>query len=112
MNVAEQFMDRYYNKASVEEAKALTIPAVAEKIAEQVASPADAATGGREVSYTLIEKNREGKHAYVVYETTITTKETGPVRKEVYLSIDVVDGAWKVTQFDEKAAGSAVSGQQ
>lgn len=106
VNVAEQFMDRYYVQANVQEAKALAIPAVAQQIDAALGSPAGDAPGdkggNREVSYTLKEKNKEGKHAYAVYKITIKRKEADPLYKTTSLSIDVVDGAWKITQFDEK----------
>ena len=95
--VAEQFMDLYYHKGNVQEAKALATPETAEKIQ----APAEAA-GDQEVSYNLKEQSREGKHSYALYEMTIKRKEGGPIYKTVSLFVDLVDGAWKVTLFDEK----------
>lgn len=105
-NVAEQFIDRYYTKANLQDAKALATPEAAQKMQETFGPSAGAAPGEKgtshEVSYTLAEKNKEGQHAYAVYRITIKRKEAEPLYKTASLSIDVVDGAWKITQFDEK----------
>lgn len=107
--VAEQFMDRYYVQANVQEAKAFATPAMAQKIEEQFALSAKVVSveNGRshEASYTVVERRKEGKHAYYHYEVKITTKEADPLYKRVALSIDRIDGAWRITQFDESASG-------
>jgi len=100
--VAEQFMDLYYKKGNVQEAKALATPDTAEKI-QAAGSAAAEALEGQEVSYNLKEQSREGKHSYALYEMTIKRKEGGPIYKTVSLFVDLVGGAWKVTLFDEKA---------
>ena len=97
IGVAEQFMDLYYHKGNVAEAKALATPEIAEKIQ----APAEAAEG-QEVTYNLKEQSREGKHSYAMYQITIKKKEGEPVYKTASLFIDLVDGAWKITLFDEK----------
>jgi len=105
--VAEQFMDRYYNRADLGEAKTLAIPALAEKIDETFRSSAGATSGNiggtREIAYTLKETNRNGTHSYAIYEATITSKAAGSVRKRVHLSVDLIDGAWKIAEFKESA---------
>lgn len=106
--VAEQFMDRYYTKANVQEAKALATPAAAQKIEEQFAEFAKAVPveqgKSHEVSYTLSEKSKEKNHAYHLYEITIKPKEGGPLYKRTALSVDWVDGNWRITQFDESTS--------
>lgn len=110
--VAEQFMDRYYVQANASEAKALAAPDMAQKIEEQFALFAKAVPveQGRshEASFAMKESSTrswtrpQGKHAYYIYEVEITTKEADPVYKSVVLSIERIDGAWRITQFDEK----------
>ncbi|MDE2058702.1 MAG: hypothetical protein KGL31_12070 [candidate division NC10 bacterium] len=97
LDVAGQFMDLYYKKGNLQEAKALATPDTAEKIH----APAEAA-GEQEVSYNLKEQSREGKHSYALYEITIKKKEGEPIYKTASLFVDLVDGAWKITLFDEK----------
>ena len=97
LGVAEQFMDLYYHKGNVSEAKALATPETAEKIQ----APAEAA-GEQEISYHLKEQAREGKHSYALYQITIKKKEGTPIYKTASLFIDLVGGAWKITLFDEK----------
>jgi hypothetical protein len=97
IGVAEQFMDLYYHKGNVQEAKALATPETAEKIQ----APAEAA-GDQEISYNLKEQSREGKHSYALYQITIKKKEGQPIYKTASLFVDLVGGAWKITLFDEK----------
>jgi hypothetical protein len=97
LSVAAQFMDLYYHKGNVQEAKALATPETAEKIQ----APAEAAAG-QEISYNLKEQSREGKHSYALYQITIKKKEGEPVYKTASLFVDLVGGAWKITLFDEK----------
>ncbi|MDE2485691.1 MAG: hypothetical protein KGL32_10680, partial [candidate division NC10 bacterium] len=97
LGVAAQFMDLYYHKGNVQEAKALATPETAEKIP----APAEA-VGEQEISYNLKEQSREGKHSYALYQITIKKKEGEPVYKTASLFIDLVGGAWKITLFDEK----------
>ncbi|MBZ0160494.1 hypothetical protein [Candidatus Methylomirabilis sp.] len=94
--IAEQFMDLYYHKGNVEEAKALATPETAEKI------QAPGETAGDEISYILKEQSRDGKHSYALYQITIKKKEGEPVYKTTALFVDEVDGAWKITLVDEK----------
>lgn len=98
--VAEQFMDLYYKKGNPQEAKALANAEMAEKI--QAAGAAAAGTEGQEISYHLKEQSREGKHSYALFQMMIKRKEGEPVYKTVSLFVDLVEGAWKVTLFDEK----------
>lgn len=99
VGVAQQFMDLYYKQGNFEEAKKLASTEMAEKI--QAAAAAEAA-GEQEISYILKEKSHEGKHSYVLFQMTINRKEGEPQYKTVSLFVDLVDGAWKVTLFDEK----------
>ncbi|MDE2180052.1 MAG: hypothetical protein KGJ40_04280 [candidate division NC10 bacterium] len=101
LGIAEQFMDLYYHKGNVQEAKALATPETAEKI-QAAGSAAAEALVGQEVSYNLKEQSREGKHSYALYQITIKKKEGEPVYKKASLFIDLVGGAWKITLFDEK----------
>lgn len=107
-SIAKQFLDRYYAQANVQEAKALATPAMAQKMEEEFALLAKAVPmdqgKGHEVSYTLSEQFKEGKHAYLLYELVLKPKEGNPIYKKVSLSIDVVDGDWRITQFDESAS--------
>lgn len=107
-SVAKQFVDRYYVQANVQEAKALATPAMAQKMEEQFALLAKAMPvdqgKSREVSYTLSEQFKEGKHAYYLYEVVFKPKEGDPLYKKAALSVDVVDGNWLITQFDESAS--------
>lgn len=102
-------MDRYYVQANVSEAKAPATPAMAQKIEEQFALFAQVVQvekdRSHEASYTVAERRKEGKHAYYHYEVKITTKEADPLYKRVALSIDRIDGGWRITQFDESASG-------
>ena len=104
--VAEQFMDLYYHKANIQEAKALATPETAQKIEPAPGSPAGDASKeketGQEIAYTLKEKSMEGKHSYALYLITITRKDAEPIYKTTALFIDLVEGAWKITLFDEK----------
>lgn len=97
ISVAEQFMDLYYHKGNVQEAKALATSETAEKIQ----APAEA-TGDQEISYILKEQSREGKHSYALYQITIKKKEGEPIYKTASIFVDLVEGAWKITLFDEK----------
>ncbi|MDE2059305.1 MAG: hypothetical protein KGL31_04550 [candidate division NC10 bacterium] len=101
IGVAEQFMDLYYKKGNAQEAKALANPEMAQKI-EAAGAAAAGAAGEQEVSYNLKEQSREGKHSYALYQMTIKRKEGEPIYKTVSLFVDLVDGAWKITLFDEK----------
>ncbi|MDD5560437.1 hypothetical protein [Candidatus Methylomirabilis sp.] len=101
IGVAEQFMDLYYKKGNAQEAKALATPEMAEKIQTTLAS-VGAGTAGDEISYILKEQSREGKHSYALYQITVKKKEGEPVYKTTSLFIDLVEGAWKITLFDEK----------
>ena len=100
IGVADQFMDLYYKKGNFQEAKALANTEMAEKI--QAAGAAAAGTEGQEISYHLKEQAREGKHSYALYQMTVKGKEGEPVYKTVSLFVDLVEGAWKITLFDEK----------
>lgn len=104
-DVAEQFMNQYYHGANVEEVKALAVPAVAEKMKMTLQSSAGVTPGDRvgtrKVAYTLKEKQQNGTHSFAIYEATITSKEAGSVRKRVHVSVDLVDGAWKIAEFKE-----------
>lgn len=99
--VAEQFMNLYYKQGNFQEAKALGNTEMAEKIQAAGAAAGEVA-GEQEVSYLLKEKTHEGKHSYVLYQMSIKKKEGDPVYKTVALFVDLIDGAWKVTLFDEK----------
>lgn len=111
--VAEQFMDRYYVQANVSEAKALATPAMAQKIEEQFALSAKAVPvekgSSHEVSFAMKESSTRswtrptGQYVYYIYEVKITTKEADPVYKSVVLSLEQIDGAWRITQADEKS---------
>ena len=101
IGVAEQFMDLYYHKANFQEAKALATPETAEKIQAALGSPAGDAQG-EEISYILKEQSREGKHSYALFQITIKRKEGEPIYKTAAIFVDLVDGAWKITLFDEK----------
>lgn len=117
--VAEQFLDRYYAQANVQEAKALATPDMAQKIEEQFALFAQVVQleKGRhhEASFAMKETNQalfflgsrpeQGDHAYFKYEAKITTKEADPVYKSIVLSVDRINGGWRITQFDERASG-------
>lgn len=117
--VAEQFLDRYYAQANVQEAKALATPDMAQKIEEQFAPFAQLVQveKGRshEASFTLKETNQvflflgsrpeQRDHGYFTYEVKITPKEADPLYKRVALSIDRIEEAWRITQFDERASG-------
>jgi len=98
--IAGQFIDLYYKQGNPQEAKALANPEMAEKI--QAASATVAAPGEEEVSYILKEQSREGKHSYALFQMTVKKKEGDPIYKTVALFVDLVDGAWKVTLFDER----------
>lgn len=105
--VAGQFMDRYYNGANITEAKALAVPALAEKIEATLKSSVGAIPenngGTRKVAYALKENllDGTGTHSYAIYETIIASKEGGSIRKRVHLSLDLVDGVWKIAEFNE-----------
>lgn len=101
MAIAEQFMDLYYKQGNVDEAKKLANAEMVEKI-QATAAAATEPAGEQEISYHLKEKSREGKHSYALFQMTIKKKEGEPVYKTVSLFVDLVDGAWKVTLFDEK----------
>jgi hypothetical protein len=117
--VAEQFLDRYYAQANVQEAKALATPEMAQTIEEQFALFAQVVQleKGRNhgASFAMKETNQafaflgsrpeQEDHAYFKYEAKITTKESDPVYKSIVLSVDRVEGAWRITQFDERATG-------
>ncbi|MBZ0168442.1 hypothetical protein MELA_02386 [Candidatus Methylomirabilis lanthanidiphila] len=105
-DVAEQFMDRYYNGANIVEAKALAVPALAEKIEATLQSSAaisESNDGTRKVAYTLKENllGGTGTHSSAIYEIIIASKEGGSIRKRVHLSLDLVDGVWKIAEFNE-----------
>lgn len=105
--VAEQFMDRYYRQANVGEAKSVAIPTLAEKIEATLKSSAGVIPenndGTRKVTYTLKENllDGTGTHSSAIYETIIASKEGGSIRKRVHLSLDLVDGVWKIAEFNE-----------
>ncbi len=99
--IAQQFMDLYYKQGNAQEAKALANPEMAEKIQATAAAAAETA-GDQEISYILKEQSREGKHSYALFQMTIKKKEGEPVYKTISLFVDLVEGAWKVTLFDEK----------
>lgn len=99
--IAQQFMDLYYKQGNTQEAKALANPEMAEKIQATAAAAAETA-GDQEISYILKEQSREGKHSYALFQMTIKKKEGEPVYKTISLFVDLVEGAWKVTLFDEK----------
>lgn len=101
IGIAEQFMELYYKKGNLQEAKALANSEMAQKIEAAGAAAAEAAEG-QEISYILKEQSREGKHSYALYQMTIKRKEGEPLHKTVSLFVDLVDGAWKITLFDEK----------
>lgn len=101
LGVAEQFMDLYYKQGNVEEAKKLANTEMAEKIQTVAAAATDAAEG-QEVSYILKEKSYEGKHSYALFQMMIKKKDGEPVYKTISLFVDLVEGAWKVTLFDER----------
>lgn len=102
IGVAQQFMDLYYKQGNIEEAKKLANSEMAEKIQAAAAAAGEAAVGEQEISYILKEKSHEGKHSYALFQMEIKKKEGEPVYKTVSLFVDLVDGAWKVTLFDEK----------
>lgn len=99
--IAQQFMDLYYKQGNTEEAKKLANSEMAEKIQAAGAAAGEAAEG-QELSYILKEQSKEGKHSYALFQMTIKKKEGEPVYKTVSLFVDLVEGAWKVTLFDEK----------
>lgn len=101
ISVADQFMDLFYKKGNLQEAKALANPEMAQKI-EAAGTAATDAAGDQEISYILKEQSREGKHSYALYQMTIKKKEGEPIYKTVSLFVDLVEGAWKITLFDEK----------
>lgn len=115
--VAEQFLDRYYAQANVQEAKALATSEMTQTIEEQFALFAQVVQleKGRNhgASFAMKETNRaflvsrpkQADHAYFKYEAKITTKEADPVYKSIVLSVDRIDGGWRITQFDERASG-------
>ena len=100
IGIAEQFMDLYYHKADLQGAKALAVPETAQKMA--ALEPAVGNAQGEEVSYILKEQSREGKHSYALFQITIKRKEGEPIYKTAAIFVDLIDGAWKVTLFDEK----------
>lgn len=104
-SVAKQFLDRYYVQGNVEEAKALATGDMAKKMGEEFALLAKVVPRDQgksyEVSYTLSEQFREGKHAYQLYQVVFKPKEGDPIYKKVALSIDTVEKEWLITQFDE-----------
>ncbi|CBE69528.1 MAG: hypothetical protein F9K13_13190 [Candidatus Methylomirabilis oxygeniifera] len=99
--IAQQFIDLYYKQGNTQEAKALANPEMAEKIQATAAAAAETA-GDQEVSYILKEQSREGKHSYALFQMMVKKKDGEPVYKTISLFVDLVDGAWKVTLFDER----------
>lgn len=99
--VAQQFMDLYYKQGNIQEAKALANPEMAEKI-QATAAAAGETAGDQEISYILKEQSREGKHSYALFQMKVQKKEGEPVYKTISLFVDLVEGAWKVTLFDER----------
>jgi hypothetical protein len=99
--VAQQFMDLYYKQGNIEEAKKLANTEMAEKV-QAVAAAATGAAGEQEISYILKEQSREGKHSYALFQMQIKKKEGEPQYKTISLFVDLVDGAWKITLFDER----------
>ena len=101
--VAGRFMDRYYVRANLQEAKALVAGLAAQKIEEELTLIAgvisDAQTRSREVSYALKERGEEGDRAFFVYEVTITAKGVGSFKKKSILSLGRIDGIWRITNF-------------
>jgi hypothetical protein len=53
-------------------------------------------------SSTASWTRKQKDHAYYHHEAKVITKEADPVYKSVVLSIERIDGAWRITQFDEK----------
>ncbi len=100
--VAQQFMDLYYKQGNAQEAKALANAEMAEKIQATAAAATEAAAADQEISYILKEQSREGKHSYALFQMTIKKKEGEPTYKTVSLFVDLVEGAWKITLFDER----------
>ncbi len=98
--IAQQFIDLYYKQGNTQEAKALANPEMAEKI--QATAAAAETAGDQEVSYILKEQSREGKHSYALFQMMVKKKDGEPVYKTISLFVDLVDGAWKVTLFDER----------
>ena len=98
--IAQQFMDLYYKQGNIEEAKKLVNTEMAEKV--QATAAAAGAAEGQEISYILKEQSREGKHSYALFQMAIKKKEGESQYKTVSLFVDLIEGAWKVTLFDEK----------
>lgn len=101
--VAERFMEHYYVLADLQGAKRFTTGLADEKIQEQVkltaGSVADAEARSREVSFTLLEKQEQEGKVFLVYEVTVVPRGGTPFKKRSFLSLGLVGGAWKVTNF-------------
>ncbi|VUZ85536.1 hypothetical protein MELA_01921 [Candidatus Methylomirabilis lanthanidiphila] len=111
--VAEQFIDRYYVQANPAEATALATDDMAQKIEEQFALLAKVVpvknSGSHKASFTMKESSTRSwtrpqlGYAHYIYEVEIAAKGAEPVYKSVVLAVKHIDGAWRITGFDEKS---------
>jgi hypothetical protein len=102
---ASRFIDRYYVRADLAQAKALAEGLAARKIEREQALlqgvAAGAASRQRDVSYRLLERRDEGDRVVLVYDLDIKGTGVPTLRKRSLLSLAKIHGAWRILNFHD-----------
>lgn len=103
--IASRFVQYYYVKVDLVQAKALTEGLATRKIEqEQALLPSrDVGEGNRrrDVSSRLLEKRREDDRLFLIYELSIKGRGVPDLRKRAIVSLSRVGQGWRVTNFQD-----------
>ncbi len=102
--VGAQFVDSYYIRVDLADARRWTEGVATEKIDEQLRLTHGVRVEGtramREVSYRVVEKKRsEGERVILVFELTVKAPGSGSFRKRSLITLGKGSGGWRVTNF-------------
>lgn len=101
--IASSFVDQYYVKVDLSQAKKLTGGLATRKIEQEQAllqgvSPAGG-TSRRDVTYRFLEKRDEGERILFVCDLAIKGRGVPTLKKRALLSVGKIEGAWRITNF-------------
>ena len=109
-NVAGDFIHNYYQRADQEAALRLSDALAAEKLRDEIALVRGARHQGElpsempEITFEkLTQKVNDENQVFFSYRLTIKNAASSNLVRNIVIFTELVDGRWKVTNFDEYA---------
>lgn len=108
--VAEAFLDAYYVRIDLDEARRLCGELALQKIEHEIgltqSVTVDAESGLPQVGYRLRETRRDGPIHRYVYDLLVRPADMEPIERTVIVTVEGRGGVWVVSNYSEGPGAS------